>query len=303
MINENRSKTGERIKNLRIEAGYKSIESFAEKLGYSRQTVAKWEKGEVMPTLDTLCDIVTILDCDIGYLLCLYETRYFEHAEICEETRLSEAAVNKLEKLSKSNKIQEERWAESHKAEIFPVHNIRVVSTEAMFASYLLENGKDIFRTIEDLAKYEVSIKSIKNLPYYRQIKDAFDESQKIDRFSLLGYSEENDLYSLEVRSREQYFYSTLKDKLQSFLSEANMERTTEGNSVEEMKKIHDEVESNIEYEIDEILENSVYGEPDLYNLLITEKEHELFKYRLSHIFMNIVMDYVKEGAEDGREN
>ena len=95
-INTNKVETGKRIKNLREEAGYNSQKSFAEKLGYSRQTVAKWENGETMPTLDTLYDIVSVLDCDMGYLLCLYDTRYFKHAEICEETGLSAEAVEKL---------------------------------------------------------------------------------------------------------------------------------------------------------------------------------------------------------------
>ena len=92
MINTNKVETGKRIKNLREEAGYNSQESFAEKLGYSRQTVAKWENGKTMPTLDTLYDIVSVLDCDMGYLLCLYDTRYFKHAEICRETGLSAEA-------------------------------------------------------------------------------------------------------------------------------------------------------------------------------------------------------------------
>ena len=96
MINTNKVETGKRIKNLREEAGYNSQESLAEKLGYSRQTVAKWENGKTMPTLNTLYDIVSVLDCDMGYLLCLYDTRYFEHAEICEETGLSAEAVEKL---------------------------------------------------------------------------------------------------------------------------------------------------------------------------------------------------------------
>ena len=52
MINANKAETAKRIKNLREEAGYKSQKSFAEKLGYSRQTVAKWENGETMPTLE-----------------------------------------------------------------------------------------------------------------------------------------------------------------------------------------------------------------------------------------------------------
>ena len=96
MINENKAKTGKRISELREKAGYKTIEKFADELGYSRQTVAKWENGNTMPTLDQLCDIVSLLECDIGYLLCLYDTRYFEHADICKTTGLSEDAVKVL---------------------------------------------------------------------------------------------------------------------------------------------------------------------------------------------------------------
>lgn len=94
--NRIKARTGKRIKELRKKAGYKTIEKFADELGYSRQTVAKWESGNAMPTLDQLCDIVSLLECDIGYLLCLYDTRYFEHADVCKATGLSEEAVNVL---------------------------------------------------------------------------------------------------------------------------------------------------------------------------------------------------------------
>ena len=140
-------KTAKRIKQLRKEAGYKSIEKFADELGYSRQTVAKWENGEATPTLDTLYDMVSILDCDMGYLLGLYDTRYFEHAEICEETGLSEDAVNVL----KENRM----------------------NAHSDFVNRYIINGAEISQAIERLKEAPTSVTD--RMKYYEfDVMDSF---------------------------------------------------------------------------------------------------------------------------------
>ena len=174
MINTNKVETGKRIKNLREEAGYNSQKSFAEKLGYSRQTVAKWENGETMPTLDTLYDIISVLDCDMGYLLCLYDTRYFKHAEICEETGLSAEAVEILmEEKKRLNKIDE--WNE--KKNWFVEHKGRSLMLEVI--ERIIKNDKYIQTEIEKLKTNKWNIKGLEEDENFKDIEKAFNEALK----------------------------------------------------------------------------------------------------------------------------
>ena len=174
MINTNKAETGKRIKALREEAGYKSIEKFADKLGYSRQTVAKWERGETMPKLDTLSDIVSILDCDIGYLLCLYDTRYFEHAEICEETGLTAEAVEILmeekKRLDKTDEwYEKKKWSVEHKSRSLMLEVIERI----------IKNDKYIQTEIEKLKTNKWNIKGLEEDENFKDIEKAFNEALK----------------------------------------------------------------------------------------------------------------------------
>ena len=53
----NRKRIGNRLRTERKKAGFKNMESLGERIGASRQTIAKWEKGEEMPPLDVLCTL------------------------------------------------------------------------------------------------------------------------------------------------------------------------------------------------------------------------------------------------------
>lgn len=182
MINTNKVETGKRIKNLREEAGYNSQESFAEKLGYSRQTVAKWENGKTMPTLDTLYDIVSVLDCDMGYLLCLYDTRYFKHAEICEETGLSEEAVNLLIEYKKNgidfpkNFINEFLLNENLQQELLNVENTFSTLSTLLFLEDDIEIGEKAYIEANRMYSYSISESSSRGEKNTREIaKSIFD--------------------------------------------------------------------------------------------------------------------------------
>ena len=72
---------GKRIKEERIAAGFKTQGQFAEKMNYSfgsRQTVARWESGKVLPCLDDLLKMCEIFNCELGYLLCEYDCKKHE---------------------------------------------------------------------------------------------------------------------------------------------------------------------------------------------------------------------------------
>ena len=202
MINANKVETGKRIRELRREKGYKSIEKFADELGYSRQTVAKWENGETMPTLDTLYDIVSVLDCDMGYLLCLYDTRYFEHAEICEETGLSAEAVEILmEEKKRLNKIDE--WNEKKNG--YAEHKSRSLMLEVI--ERIIKNDKYIQTEIEELKTTRRNIKSLEEEEDFKDIEKAFNEALK-ERISW----EYADGGSFEDAERKSIFLDKLRE-------------------------------------------------------------------------------------------
>lgn len=174
MINENKAKTGKRISELREKAGYKTIEKFADELGYSRQTVAKWENGNAMPTLDQLCDIVSLLECDIGYLLCLYDTRYFEHADICKTTGLSEDAVNIL----------------TAEAEANPQAN-----SKADIISHMIESPNGIWDLIIRVVISKHLYQSIKNNPFSSAADKAYKQVKKLFVELLAPYDTEKEIF------------------------------------------------------------------------------------------------------------
>lgn len=72
-------KLGAKIAQKRKSLGMTQIE-FADKLSVTRQTVSRWEAGTVMPDIDKIGDIATILNVSCDYLL---------KDEIEEDTSLS----------------------------------------------------------------------------------------------------------------------------------------------------------------------------------------------------------------------
>jgi transcriptional regulator with XRE-family HTH domain len=60
---------GARIRELRREAGYDSIEAFARALNYSWPTVSRYERGVSTPSLARLREIAALLDVSLEELL------------------------------------------------------------------------------------------------------------------------------------------------------------------------------------------------------------------------------------------
>lgn len=90
---------GERIRQQRIEAGYKTQSDFAEALGLqydSRQSVGAWEQGKRLPPLNILLKMCELFDCEIGYLLYEYDCKTREETDISAATGLSEKSIRRL---------------------------------------------------------------------------------------------------------------------------------------------------------------------------------------------------------------
>lgn len=91
----NNKSVGNKIKVCRNQNGW-SQDTFAEKLGYTRQSVSNWENGKLNLSIDEFIKLCNIFDCDAGYLLGEYETKKHIDADIQKETGLSEKAIETL---------------------------------------------------------------------------------------------------------------------------------------------------------------------------------------------------------------
>lgn len=91
---------GNRIR-LERERNEMSKEKLGSLIGTTRQTIARWERGEgVEVTLNMLLRLCNIFECDIGYLLCEYDCKTRVITDLQEETGLSVLAATNLEVVS-----------------------------------------------------------------------------------------------------------------------------------------------------------------------------------------------------------
>lgn len=65
----------------------------------SDKTLRAWESGERIPDLTSLARMAEIFQCDIGYLLCDYDERHRDTADIKKATGLSEFAIERLKSM------------------------------------------------------------------------------------------------------------------------------------------------------------------------------------------------------------
>ena len=77
----------ERILKLRKDAGL-SQEAFAEKLGVSRQSVSKWESGNVMPDLDKVVAMCELFGISTDYLLTANLKRWIPQGEALQNDKI-----------------------------------------------------------------------------------------------------------------------------------------------------------------------------------------------------------------------
>lgn len=82
---------GERIYQTRTQMGKKFTQDYvSEQCGCIRQTYAKWEQGEKLPKIDEFIKLCNAFECDIGYLLCEYDTKRHIAADVKGATGLNE---------------------------------------------------------------------------------------------------------------------------------------------------------------------------------------------------------------------
>lgn len=96
----NKKKIGNRIYKNRDKLGL-TLEQLAELSGVSRQSISNYESGKTIPTEAIRRKLCKAFNCDMGYLMCEYDTKTRKHADIAEETGLSDKAILGLKAMYK----------------------------------------------------------------------------------------------------------------------------------------------------------------------------------------------------------
>ena len=79
--NSDMNELGNKISRKRKDIGMTQTD-FAERLCVTRQTVSRWEAGTVMPDIDKIADIASILGVSCDYLLCRTDDARIEAPEL-----------------------------------------------------------------------------------------------------------------------------------------------------------------------------------------------------------------------------
>ena len=271
-MNYDYKKIGERIKKERKLQGM-TQEAFAAEYHVKRSTVSKWEHGEAIPNFQTMLDMCAAFNCEMGYLLCEdgYENKTRKTTDICKATGLSEGAINMLQ--YKTNFKEE---------------------SILKFTSYLIEHGQKMFAAVEDLIIHKKDLAELKRIPQYAVIEKAYNETQKGKR---------NTLFRNGID--ESYFYSLLGE----YLIKCNGSKEMI-DAVDLANFLTDEEISIFNIEDRQTIigrlsksTNEIKTLNEInraYSILEMEKNERNFKYEIFESLMDIVKDYIKEGAEDG---
>ena len=95
---------GQRIKEERLKNGYKRQDDLCEELHIGRNTLSAWENGKANIELSDLIKLCELFNCEVGYLLCEYDTPYRVQSDISEQTQLSTKAIENIMKSKDSHK-------------------------------------------------------------------------------------------------------------------------------------------------------------------------------------------------------
>ena len=128
---------------------------FAEKLSVTRQTISRWEAGTVLPDIDKISDIASILQVSCDYLL---------KDEIEEDTISTAFAPGKLLSSLLNKKVKLNFFDDEGDIELFN-KECEILSFEGNWIKVIAQNKKE---TIEKLIPLS-SVQSFEILPEEKQ--------------------------------------------------------------------------------------------------------------------------------------
>ena len=145
---------GNKIAQRRKDLGLTQNE-FAEKLSVTRQTISRWEAGTVLPDIDKISDIASILQVSCDYLL---------KDEIEEDTISTAFAPGKLLSSLLNKKVKLNFFDDEGDIELFN-KECEILSFEGNWIKVIAQNKK---KTIEKLIPLS-SVQSFEILPEEKQ--------------------------------------------------------------------------------------------------------------------------------------
>lgn len=205
-----REKIANRIRNER-KALDLSQDTFAERLGYSKPTVVKWEKSNgdnTIPTYDQLVDMANLFNCEIGYILCEYDTRFRESTDIMKSIGLSENTVNYL--ISLVNKENE------RKEKIRPEFRHFYESPLLKLIDYCIPLFSSIVKNVETIIADRYTKELYEKSGIFSPLSKIYECVQKHAEFSWFGeHSNEllfyDVLYELFLENASAFDYEDIK--------------------------------------------------------------------------------------------
>lgn len=159
---------GKRIKTERIRLGLNQQE-LADSLNLAaRQTIAKWEKGTIMPQLQDMLNMCNLFRCELGYLLGEYTCRNRINTDISNETGLTEKSIQTL-------------------------HDLKTKSSE---------QATDAFDT--DISMSDIILHAINHLLSF----ESYPEDSLIGEIAQYLYGNFTHFYTQDICDREDMYYS-----------------------------------------------------------------------------------------------
>lgn len=172
---ERREKIASRLRLMRAEQGL-TQKQLAKKLGLSHPTIISWERDDgenKVPSLEHLIKMADLYDVDVGYLLCEYDSEFYEDGIRERQLKLTPGAVSVIEPNWYSVPFKKEN------EEIAPLEEWEEVPIIDYTLSYLIENSEEIIEGMNALKHFQYDFSSLKADPEhikYKRILESVDD-------------------------------------------------------------------------------------------------------------------------------
>lgn len=261
-MNYDFKKIGERIKKER-KLRSETQEVFAENFKVKRSTVGKWEKGETIPSFQTMIDMCKLFDCEMGYLLCEpgYESKTRTTTDVCAVTGLSAAAVDKL---SVDKQMQ-------------------------CIINEIVINGESISYSTNAILHEQVEYAEITSSGNYKLYKAIYDEIQK--DWEILPHERESVFYEMLEDAFNQY--ETQRVKEVEVREEEYRRILSQHNSSETVQAIINGLKNSS-------VDMGYYYVSDIYKRLDTDYKHreKVYMMDIKDSFTAIIKNYIDKNKE-----
>ena len=208
--------TAERIKKLRTEHKLTQPE-LAEKLGYTRQRIADWERGKSLPNTGDIVNLSKIFNTTSDYILCLSTTPIKDLGiqYICDYTGLTKESVDRIK--NANDKKNDEELGDKHIIRSFInsfisyglLEYVAVLANDYILNLYLqLFEYQEALNELQSSGKYDES----KLILRIEEIKEAMDLALfKAQKAIILFAQDCNSDIELQINELKKELYSADK--------------------------------------------------------------------------------------------